>query len=314
MDRRDDIDEDHVGVSYQGDDLGALSVSMPANDPMNPTKAKLMDDLASQAGLVLRNVGLIEELRASRQRLVVAQDEERRKLERNIHDGAQQQLVALSVKLRLAEQLVHRDAAKAADMLADLQSDSQAALEDLRDLARGIYPPLLADKGLVAALESQARKAAVPVGVVADGVDRYPQDVEAAVYFCVLEALNNVAKYANASQASISLSRSDGRLVFTVTDDGKGFDTAASGYGTGLQGMADRLEAIGGSLQVQSRAGERDIGHRHAGRGGDPVSPITAKRLSRTIIGLALAMISISLVVGATSSEHQAAGADLHRR
>src|SRR5207237_2595069 len=118
--------------------LGALSVRASPADPMNPSKHKLVQDLASQAGLVLRNVKLISELRASRQRLVAAQDEERRKLERNIHDGAQQQLVALSVKLRLAEQLTTRDVEKTQEMLSSLQSDTQDALENLRDLARGI--------------------------------------------------------------------------------------------------------------------------------------------------------------------------------
>jgi signal transduction histidine kinase len=235
--------------------LGALSVAMPASDPMNPAKEKLVRDLASQAVLVLRNVRLIEELRASRQRLVAAQDEERRKIERNIHDGAQQQLVALSVKLRLAQGLVAKDAVKAEAMLGDLQSETQGALEDLRDLARGIYPPLLADKGLAAALEAQARKAAVPTTVEADGIGRYHQEVESAVYFCTLEALNNIAKYAQATSAHVTLTRHDGALTFDVADDGRGFDPTATGYGTGMQGMADRLDAIGGTLEVRSEPG-----------------------------------------------------------
>src|SRR5205809_517666 len=138
---------------------------MPANEPLTPAGEKLIGDLASQAGLVLRNVRLIEELRASRQRLVAAQDEERRRLERNLHDGAQQQLVALSVKLRLAEGMTERDPAAAKAMLGDLQTETTSALENLRDLARGIYPPLLADKGLPAALEAQARKASLPTTV-----------------------------------------------------------------------------------------------------------------------------------------------------
>src|SRR5439155_11884635 len=125
-----------------------------------------------QAGLVLRNVRLIEDLRASRQRLVAAQDEERRKLERNIHDGAQQQLVALAVKTRLADALVGRDEAKAHDMLAQVQTEAQEALENLRELARGIYPPLLADQGLVVALEAQVRKSPLPVSVESDGIFR----------------------------------------------------------------------------------------------------------------------------------------------
>ncbi len=250
-----ELPSDAVEVRHQGEVLGALSVEMPASDPMNPAKQKLVEDLASQAGLVLRNVRLIQELRASRQRLVAAQDEERRKIERNIHDGAQQQLVALSVQLKLARTMLDRDPAKAGDLLDTLRSTATEALEDLRDLARGIYPPLLADKGLVAALEAQARKAAVPVAVDADGIGRYPEETEAAVYFCVLEALNNVAKYADASHTSVSLARSDSLLIFTVADDGKGFDTETAGYGTGLQGMADRLEAIGGTLNVESQPG-----------------------------------------------------------
>ncbi|MFL5738561.1 MAG: sensor histidine kinase, partial [Actinomycetota bacterium] len=241
---------------HQGELLGALSVEMPASDPMNPAKGRLIEDLAAQAGLVLRNVRLIEELRASRQRLVAAQDEERRKLERNLHDGAQQQLVALAVKLRLAEQLAERDAEKTKETLAALQQDTQDALENLRDLARGIYPPLLADKGLGAALEGQARKASIPVEVSTDDAGRYRQDTGAAVYFCCLEALQNVQKYANASNAAVALSQADGKLMFEVTDDGAGLDPASTGYGTGLQGMADRLDAIGGRLEVRSRRGE----------------------------------------------------------
>jgi signal transduction histidine kinase len=249
----DPVGDDHtVPITYQGDEVGALVVTFPANDPMDRDRERLIEQLAAQAGPVVRNVRLIEELRASRQRLVAAQDQERRRLERNIHDGVQQQLVALAVKLKLADTLVERDPAKAHDALAALQKDATTALEDLRDLARGIYPPLLADQGLAAALEAQARKAAVPVRVDSDGVGRYDQAVEAAVYFCALEALNNVAKYANASQASVSLAQTDGHLSFTIHDDGRGFDPATTTYGTGLQGMADRLDAIGGTLQVTS--------------------------------------------------------------
>jgi len=198
---------------------------------------------------------LIEDLRASRQRLVAAQDGERRKIERNIHDGAQQQLVALSVKLRLADALVERDVSKARETLAQLQGELHVALENLRDLARGIYPPLLADQGLAAALEAQARKSPVLVRVEPDGVGRYAPEIEATVYFCALEALQNVAKYAQASTATVRLHAGDGTLQFEVADDGLGFDPASTGYGTGLQGMADRLDAAGGSLRVTSATG-----------------------------------------------------------
>ena len=243
-------------VRHQGELLGALSVAMPANDPLDPARQQLVADLAAQAGLVLRNVRLIEELRASRQRLVAAQDEERRKLERDIHDGVQQQLVALSVQLRLAEQLTERDPERARTVLAGLQGQATDALDDLRDLARGIYPPLLADQGLAAALGAQARKAVVPTTIDADGIGRYARDVEATVYFCTLEAMNNIAKYAAASSATISLSQRDGTLAFEVRDDGRGFDLDATPTGTGLVGIADRLDALGGRLTIESRPGD----------------------------------------------------------
>jgi signal transduction histidine kinase len=248
-------DDDAFDVRHQGELLGALTVFLAANDPMNPTKEKLARDMAAQAGLVLRNVRLIEDLRESRRRIVSAQDERARTLERNIHDGAQQQLVALSVKLRLAAGLLERDPSKARIMLEELQGQTTETLEDLRDLARGIYPPLLADKGLPAALEAQARKSPVPVTVQPDGVGRYGQDVESAVYFCCLEALNNVAKYAEASAVSLRLSQEDRWLRFEVEDDGRGFEVTARSYGTGLQGIADRLAALGGAVEVRSAPG-----------------------------------------------------------
>jgi signal transduction histidine kinase len=244
-----------VEVRHQGVLLGALSVRMPARDPMTPAKERLIRDLAGQAGLVLRNAALIEDLRASRQRLVAAQDAERRRIERNIHDGAQQQLVALAVKLGLTERIVASDPAKAASMLAELQRETNQALEDLRDLARGIYPPLLADKGLGTALESQARKSPIPVSVETDGIGRYPQEAEAAVYFSCLEALQNVAKHAGATSATIRLGQHDGDVTFEVSDDGRGFVPEASAYGTGLQGIADRLAALGGTVEVRSAPG-----------------------------------------------------------
>ena len=243
-------------VRHGGELLGALSVVTKPSETLGPDRERLVADVAAQTGLVLRNVRLIEELRESRRRIVAAQDARAKALERNIHDGAQQQLVALAVKQRLAESLVDRDPAKAKALLADIRSETQAALEDLRDLARGIYPPLLADQGLGAALEAQARKATVTVDVESDGVGRYPQEIESAVYFCCLEALQNVAKYAEASQVTIRLTTDGAALRFEVRDDGVGFDVGATRTGTGLQGLGDRLEAIGGSLQVRSAPGE----------------------------------------------------------
>jgi signal transduction histidine kinase len=251
-----------IAVRHRGELLGAIAVSVPAADPLTPEQDRMLSELAVQAGLVLRNVGLtaelrarLEELKRSRERLVAAQDEERRRIERNLHDGAQQQLIALAVKSRLAQQLAAGDPAKSGELLSDIQRDAEAALEDLRDLARGIYPPLLADRGLGAALEAQARKASIPVTIeVIDGA-RYPQAIEAAVYFCCLEALNNVAKYADASRATVRIARDDGWLRFEVEDDGRGFDIESTTHGTGLQGMADRLDALGGRFEVITTPG-----------------------------------------------------------
>src|SRR5207244_4683179 len=158
--------ETSVPVMHQGELLGAISIRMPPNEPLSPAGERLVAHVASQAGLVLSNVQLIQELRASRQRLVAAQDAERRKLERNLHDGAQQQLVALAVKQRLAAGLVAKEPEKAAVLLSTLQEETTEALENLRDLARGIYPPLLAAKGLVAAITSAPREHTLPVQVV----------------------------------------------------------------------------------------------------------------------------------------------------
>jgi signal transduction histidine kinase len=244
-----------VPVRHQGQLLGALAVTMPPTEPLTPAGEKLVRDLAAQAGLVVRNVRLVEDLLASRQRLVAAQDEERRKLERNLHDGAQQQLVALGLKQRLAADLVRQDPDRAIAMLADLQQETREALENLRELARGIYPPLLADLGLVAALESRARKSPVAVAIDADGAGRYTQEVEAAVYFCCLEALQNVAKYAGASTVHIHLADEGEWLTFSVADDGHGYDSSTTAIGSGIQNMADRLSALGGSLNVRSMPG-----------------------------------------------------------
>jgi signal transduction histidine kinase len=242
-------------VRHQGELLGEIEVAMRADEPLDPPREKLVRDVAAQAGLILRNATLIEDLKASRQRLVAAQDQERRRIERNIHDGAQQQLVALAVKQRIASSMVGRDDAATRSLLEELQSDTSQALEDLRDLAHGIYPPLLADKGLGAALEGQARKSPVPISLETDRIGRYPQETEAAIYFSCLEALQNVAKYANASTVTVRLAQVNGSLRFEVSDDGRGFDPAVVGPGSGLQGIADRLAALGGAVDVRSAPG-----------------------------------------------------------
>ena len=251
-----------VEVLHHGEALGSLTVIMPANDPLDPARRQLLDDFAAQAGMVLRNVRLTEDLRArlddlaaAQRRLVTAQDEERRRLERNLHDGAQQQLVALGLKARLAKQAVAGNTTQAAELLSQIESEAGAALEDLRDLARGIYPPVLADRGLLVALETHARRFDIAVHMDGDGIGRLPQEVEAAIYFSVLEALQNVSKYAEASSVSISFEQQNGEVAFTVSDDGRGFDPTQTGYGTGLQGVADRLGALGGTVAVVSAPG-----------------------------------------------------------
>jgi signal transduction histidine kinase len=252
-----------VPVRHQGELLGALSLRKPSAEPLTPSEDKLVRDLAAQAGLVLRNARLtaelvvrLEELQASRQRIVAAGNQARRQLERNIHDGAQQQLVAMAVKLRLANQLAGKDPERSQQLLDDLGGEMVQALDDLRDLARGIYPPLLSDQGLVAALEAQARKAQFPVSVDSGGVRRYPQEVEAAVYFCCLEAMQNAGKYADGAAMTIALDCGDEWLSFEAGDGGPGFDPATVPAGSGLTNMADRVEALGGQLEIASAPGE----------------------------------------------------------
>jgi signal transduction histidine kinase len=243
--------------------LGALSITKKRGDAFTPAEDTLVGNLAAQAGLVLRNVGLTEqliarlaELRTSRERLVTTQDRERQRLERDIRGGAQRQLAGLASELELAAQALEHDEAQAKALLNQVTSHTAQALKDLRELARGIYPALLADMGIAAALDAQARKAPIPVSVEAGGIGRYPQETEAAVYFCALEALRNAAKHAHASRASVRLSESNAELQFEVADNGQGFDPATTRQGTGLQGIADRIDALGGHVHVDSAPGQ----------------------------------------------------------
>jgi signal transduction histidine kinase len=265
---------DHVApVRYQDQLLGALAVEKPRDEPIAPDEVELLDDLASQAGLVLSNVrmtadlearlALIEEqaeaLKASRQRIVAAQDAERRRLERNIHDGAQQHLVALAVKLRLAQGLVAKDPEHARAILTRLRDEVDEALNTLRTLSLGIYPPLLEEHGIAAALAAQQVRSDLPVLIHADGLGRHAIEVEAAVYFCVGEALQNAAKYASASTIDVMLADRDGMLTFEVRDDGVGFDPSTNGHGTGLAGMRDRLAVLGGDVVLASSPSEGTV-------------------------------------------------------
>jgi signal transduction histidine kinase len=254
---------DRVALVYhRGEALGALSVAKRPGETLTPIEDKLMADLAAQAGLVLHNIGLTQqlqarltELRASRLRIVAAADDQRRRIERDIHDGAQQQLLAIAGTLALAESMAGQDDERERALVAQLKDETSGALETLRELARGIYPPLLADQGLTAAVATQASKAPVPVEVDADGIGRYPAEIETAIYFCCVEALQNAARHAPGSAVRISLTGDRGRVRFTVTDDGPGFDPAAPVTGSGLRNMSDRLTALGGSCQVDSRPG-----------------------------------------------------------
>jgi signal transduction histidine kinase len=189
---------------------------------------------------------------------VASADAARRQIERNLHDGAQQHLVALAVNLRLARQLADADPDTAKEMLEQLGHDLQDAVSELRSLAHGIYPPLLVDRGLPEALSAAAGRAAIPTDVGADGIGRYPQDVEAAVYFCCLEALQNAGKHAGeGATAAVRVREEAGSLLFEVADDGAGFDPGARRTpGAGFVNMGDRVGAIGGSLSVESAPGK----------------------------------------------------------
>ncbi len=251
-----------IEVRHQGQLLGALTVTKPPAEPLTPAEDKLLADLAAQAGLVLRNVGLaaellarLDELQESRKRLVAAQDQERRRIERDLHDGAQQYLVALKTRLNLAKKLGERDPNQAVGLIAGLEDLAGETLDTLRDLARGIYPPLLADQGLQAALAAQARKATIPIEITDEGISRYSQEIESAAYFCCLEALQNAAKYAQSSHVVVSLAEEAGALIFSVQDDGAGFDPATTPKGSGIHNMTDRLEALGGTLTITSTPG-----------------------------------------------------------
>jgi signal transduction histidine kinase len=251
-----------VPVRHGDDLLGAISLTKPREEALTSAEDGLLQHLASQAGLVMRNAQLtaelratIDELRASRRRLVEAQDAERRKIERNLHDGAQQQLIALSIHLGLLAEAAD-DPSLIRQAIPDLKAQLSAALDDLRALARGIYPPLLADQGLVAALRAQVNRSPVPVVLEAGQVERYSPDMESTVYFCALEALQNVAKHARATRAIIRLAGNEEGLEFSISDDGAGLPAEGLRAGSGLQGMTDRLAAHGGALDVRSEPGQ----------------------------------------------------------
>jgi signal transduction histidine kinase len=259
-------------VTNSGELLGIIVVRRPDGaHPFGDADDLALTDLARQVGLALHNVKLdsalqesldevrrqADALRASRARIVEATDSERRRIERDLHDGAQQHLVALAVSVRLARQLADADVVQAKEMLDQIAGDLQEAVQELRNLAHGIYPPLLMDRGLSDALRAAATRAALPTDVVTGDLGRYPQAVEAAVYFCCLEALQNAGKHAGDGAAvKISLYEDQGALFFQIEDDGAGFDLAGDAqHGHGFVNMSDRVGAFGGTVNVRSTPG-----------------------------------------------------------
>jgi signal transduction histidine kinase len=248
------LDEPAFAVRHGGDLLGAITVVMPPQEPMTATTERLLVDLSAQAGLVLRNVALVDELQRSRQRLVTSQDEARRRLERDLHDGAQQRLVTLSMDLRMAR--ARADASGDVELSARLDGAEQElaqSLAELRELARGIHPAILTQTGLGGALRSLAERSAVPAEVRSVPGRRFSPEVEATAYFFVSEALANVAKHAQASSVWVAAEDGGERLTIEVGDDGVG--GAAMNGGSGLRGLADRVEAVGGRIDVLSDPG-----------------------------------------------------------
>jgi signal transduction histidine kinase len=260
-------------ITNSGELLGMIVVRRPDGAlQFSEADDQALTDVARQVGLALHNVKLdsalqesldevqrqADELRASRARIVEAGDAQRRAIERDLHDGAQQHLVALAVNINLARQFADTDPATAKEMLEQIGHELQDAVQELRNLAHGIYPPLLMDRGLPEALSAAAGRAALATVVDADGIGRYPQLVEAAVYFCCLEALQNAAKHAGeGAEARITMREEHGALLFAVSDDGVGFDLASGvPRGHGFVNMSDRVGAIGGTITVESTPGQ----------------------------------------------------------
>jgi signal transduction histidine kinase len=230
---------------------GAVIVSNVAPRPFPPGTEQRIADFAELAAQALANASAREQLAASRARIVEAGDAERRRLERNLHDGAQQRLVSLSLMLRLAARRVQDDP-EATEFLQRAGDELAQALQELRELARGIHPAVLTERGLAPALQALAARAPLPVDVDLPD-ERLPAPVEAAAYYLVSEALANVAKHARASEVRVAVDRLDGRVRVEVVDDGVGGADAAGG--TGLRGLTDRVEALGGRLAIDSPPG-----------------------------------------------------------
>jgi signal transduction histidine kinase len=268
-----------VPVAHQGVLLGLIVIERAKDGAKlaEQTDATL-DELARELGPAWQNAQLdtaleatleqlrqrAAELQASRARIVEAGDAQRRRIERDLHDGAQQQLVALAIKAKLAAAALERDPTRTRQLLDELHDDVQRAIDEVRALAHGIYPPLLSQEGLGRALEAACRRSAIPAEVEMDGIGRYPPGLEAAVYFSCIEALQNAAKYAGPNaEVRVKLREEGGAVIFEVQDTGAGFDAQAGKLGAGLINIQDRIGALGGTVGIVSRPGD---GTRLAGR------------------------------------------------
>ncbi len=272
-----------VEVAHQGDRFGEIRLYARASADLVTDAPQLVADVAHAVGVVLRNDQLaaqlrdqLDELRASRRRLVEAHDQGRRSLERDIHDGAQSRLIALRLRLGVARVLAEdHDDSRLADELDDLGREVDAAVRSLRDLARGLSPPILEQSGPAAALQAHSRGLPIPMQVIARGPDRYPPAIEGAAYFCCLEAIQNAVRHSHATTVSVDLDGDLTALSFSVSDDGVGFDPDRRHAGTGLANIADRVDALGGCTRVDSArgAGTRVSGLIPIDRGPSQPSP-----------------------------------------
>jgi signal transduction histidine kinase len=258
-------------IGRSGTAFGSLRVAMPAGVGVSPRDRALLGDVAQHVATILQTAVLRDalrvtvaeaelragDLRASRQRLVLASQQGRRRVERDIHDGAQQHLVALAVHLGLLRALVADRPSAPPAQIATARTAARSALAAVEELSHGLYPARLADHGLVVALEQAAHSSPLQVTVRGQDLRRVDPDVEAAVYFCCLEALQNAVKHAQAFRVHVHLEVRNGALAFAVSDDGQGFVPPAPGTptGTGMQNMRDRLEALAGSLDVTATPG-----------------------------------------------------------
>lgn len=254
-----------VAVREGGRLVGVVRLAESEQGALTPAEERLLQSVAAQAGLVLRTIRLQTELgqrfadlsayaaqlQQSRERVIIAQDEERRRLERDIHDGAQQHLVALAVNLRLAQTVISRSPGDAPAVLAGQSRAARDAAAVVSDLSHGIYPRRLREDGLLAALRTHLAGGAVAVDVVGTGLDPLPAEIETALYFCCMEAVQNAAKHAEAGHVIVEVTNAGGVVRLSVVDDGIGF-AHGTVRGTGLLNMQDRVDAVGGRLAVRS--------------------------------------------------------------